>query len=177
MSVSRPTLVLMAGLPGAGKTTLAYALGRELGWQIIDKDMYKEALVKHGLDEEYAGKVAYELSFAQVRTLLLHQRISAIFDCAALHTFIIDEVMEILSSADGAQLKVILCVADRDLRFYRLRTRRYQPTSIRVDPATIPDYLRQFEHLPQNKLIIQTNVPLFQYIGTAKEYLKIETQV
>jgi len=41
MSVSRLTLVLMAGLPGAGKTTLAYALGRELGWQVIDKDTYK----------------------------------------------------------------------------------------------------------------------------------------
>src|SRR5438876_658464 len=144
MSVSRPTFVLMAGLPGAGKTTLAYALGGELGWQVIDKDIYKEALVKHGLDDEHAGKAAYELSFAQIRTFLIQQQISAILDCAALHHFILDEVMEILDGTDRVLLKVILCVADRDLRNNRLRTRRYQPTSIRVDPATIPDYLRYF---------------------------------
>ena len=173
MSVFRPTLVLMAGLPGAGKTTLAYALGRELGWQVIDKDTYKEVLVKHGLDNDLAGKTAYELSFAQIRTLLIHQRMSAILDCAALDHFVLDEVMEILSGIDRVLLKVILCVADRDLRNYRLRTRRYQLTSIRVDPATIPDYLRYFEHLPENKLIIQTNVPLLQYIAKAKEYIEI----
>ncbi len=177
MSIPSPTLVLMAGLPGAGKTTLAYALGRELGWQIIDKDIYREVLVKHGLDDEHAGKAAYELSFAQIRTLLIHQQMSAILDCASLYHFIIDEVMEILSSADGVRLKVILCVADRDLRYYRLRTRRYQPTSIRVDPATIPDYLRYYEHLPKNKLIIQTNVPLLQYIAKAKEYVEFEISV
>ena len=66
-----PTLVMMAGLPGAGKTTLAYALGRELGWQVIDKDTHKEVLVNQGFDDDRAGKTAYELSFAQIRTSLL----------------------------------------------------------------------------------------------------------
>lgn len=177
MSVSSPTLVLMAGLPGAGKTTLAYALGRELGWQVIDKDMYKEVLVKQGLDVEKAGQAAYELSFAQVRTLLIHRRMSAILDCAALYYFIIDKVTEIMSSVDSMRLKVILCVADRDLRNHRLRTRPNQPTSIRVDPATISDYLRYYKHLPDNRLEIQTNVPLLQYISKAKEYIIFETQV
>ena len=142
-----------------------------------DKDTYKEVLVKHGLDNNLAGKTAYELSFAQIRTLLIHQRMSAILDCAALDHFILDEVMEILSSIDRGLLKVILCVADRDLRNYRLRTRRYRPTSIRVDPATIADYLRHFEHLPENKLTIQTNVPLLQCIDKAREYIEFATLV
>jgi len=177
MPDSHPTLVLMAGLPGAGKTTLAYALGRELGWQVIDKDIYKNVLVKRGLDAVQAGKAAYEISFAQIRAFLIHQQISVILDTAALQHFILDEVMQILKGTDRALLKVILCVADRDLRNYRLRTRRFQPTSIRVDPATIPDYLRYFDHLPKNKLIIETNVQLFQCIIQAREYIKFEISV
>ncbi|HYT45345.1 MAG TPA: AAA family ATPase [Methylomirabilota bacterium] len=171
MPASRLTLVTMAGLPGAGKTTIAYALGHELGWQVIDKDMCREVLVKQGIDDDRAGKVAYELSFAHARTLLIRQQISAILDTAALHHFILDKVMEILCSTDEVLLKVILCVAERDLRNYRLRNRPYQPTSIRVDPATISDYLRYFEHLPENKLTLFTNVPILECIAKAKDYI------
>lgn len=177
MSASRLTLVLMAGLPGAGKTTLAYALGRELGWQVIDKDTHKEVLVKQGFDDNRAGKAAYELSFAQIRTFLIRQQISTILDTAALHHFVLDEVMEIMRCTDEAMLKVILCVADRDLRNFRLRNRPYQHTSIRVDPATIPDYLRYFEHLPKNRLTLLTNVPLLECIIKAKEYIELEESV
>src|SRR2546423_441078 len=146
MLASRLTLVLMAGLPGAGKTTLAYSLGRELGWQVIDKDTYREVLMKQGLDVDRADKVAYELSFARVRTLLIKEHLPAILDTAALQRFVFDEVTEIMRCTDEAILRVILCVANRDLRNHRLRNRSYQHTSIRVDPATIADYLRYFEH-------------------------------
>ncbi len=167
----RSTLVMMAGLPGTGKTTLAYALGQELGWQVIDKDKYKEVLMKQGFDDDRAGKVAYELSFEMTRTLLIKRHIPVILDTAALHHFILDEVREIVRSIDEAQLKVVFCVADRHLRNDRLRNRLDQPTSIRVDPDTISDYLRYFDHLPDDKLIIYTNVLFKQYLARVKAYV------
>ncbi len=48
---NRPTLVLMAGPPGAGKTTLALAVSRALGWPVVDKDTLKGSTENRGLGE------------------------------------------------------------------------------------------------------------------------------
>ncbi len=172
MTKSQPTFVMMAGLPGAGKTTLAYALGRAFQWQVINKDNYKYVLLKQGLNDESAAKAAYELSFAMARDILTKQESSVILDCAALHRFILDNVKDICDIAN-AQLKVILCVADRDLRNYRQRTRPYQPTNIRVDPATIADYLQHFKHLPPEPgtLNLYTFTPFEECLTQARDYV------
>lgn len=43
--ISPPTLVMFAGLPGTGKSTLALALGKSLGWPVIDKDILNAVLL------------------------------------------------------------------------------------------------------------------------------------
>ena len=39
-----PTLVLMKGPPGSGKSTIARELGRRLHWPVIDKDVFRDLL-------------------------------------------------------------------------------------------------------------------------------------
>ncbi len=43
---ARPILLLMAGHPGAGKSTLALAIGCALGWPVLDKDTLKSTLLQ-----------------------------------------------------------------------------------------------------------------------------------
>ncbi len=171
MELSRLTLVMMAGLPGTGKTTLAYALHGALGWRVIDKDEHRIILLNQGLDEELAANEAYEHSFAEIRNALMNEQASVIFDTAAMHRSIVDTVKEIADSAEGVQLKVILCVVDREERDNRLRTRPFPHTRIAVEPATIADYLQYFDHLPQDKLTLFTNAPLEECLSKAKEYV------
>ncbi|MGH7537112.1 MAG: AAA family ATPase, partial [Gemmatimonadales bacterium] len=54
----RPTLVLMKGPPGSGKSTIATALGRRLGWPVIDKDAVRDLL------PDELGGISYEAMLA-----------------------------------------------------------------------------------------------------------------
>ena len=175
MENSRCTLLMMAGLPGAGKSTLARALSRELGWHVIDKDAHKEVLLEHGIDIEAAGYIAYELAFRIISDELVKQKTSVIFDTAGLQPFILERVREIVSYGENAELKIILCVADRDLRHHRVLTRPKQITTIRADPTTMADYYYIFRHLPPDMLMLNTRKPFEECLQAAKEYLFADT--
>ena len=172
MKDAKLTLVLMAGLPGAGKSTLAGALSRDLEWHVIDKDRYKQELRNKGWDDEMAGKAAYEQSFTKVRHVLLKQNLSVILDCGTFYHSTLDNA-DIACKIANAQLKAILGVVDRDLRNERLRKRSWPPvTNNTADPATIADYLQCFKHLPSDRLTLYTNKPLEQCLIIAREYLQ-----
>jgi hypothetical protein len=120
--------------------------------------------------EDKLANIAYELAFATVKHLLLQQKSPVILDTAGLHRFVFDQARRIVEDSK-TQLKVILCVADRNLRNKRLRERTFQITRIRVDPTTTADYLHYFEHLPLDKLILNTDSPLETCIDRTIEFL------
>lgn len=71
MAASGPRLILVCGLPGAGKTTLAKALERRLGAVRFCADDWMAALAVDLYDEESRAKVE-ALQWKLGRTLLGH---------------------------------------------------------------------------------------------------------
>jgi predicted kinase len=170
----KPTLALMAGLPGAGKTTLAAALGRALQWLVLDKDWLKLSLLNQasGLSQDKIGEIAYELLFAMTEHILVQQQLSAILDTSARYPFILEHATQIAHNAE-ARLKVILCIAHRSLRKDRLDARPllYHFSTNPFDTLVIENELAHFTHLPEDTLIVETKDPLEIYLPRAIQYL------
>lgn len=55
-------LIVFAGLPGVGKTTIARALAGRLHAAVIRVDSIEAAIVRHGLDEHPVGPVGYAIA-------------------------------------------------------------------------------------------------------------------
>src|SRR5215468_4750140 len=99
LTLQKLTFVLMAGFPGTGKTTLAAALGKALGFPVINKDYLKESLLlaaaTGAITDEELGRAVYEIVFAFAHDMLVRQQISIILDTAALHPFILERALNI----------------------------------------------------------------------------------
>lgn len=174
VGTDRLTVVLMAGLPCTGKTTLAYELQDLLGWQVIDKDWYKEKLLGKGVDDDSASREAYNQSFKEMRAALTDLHTSVILDSAALHQFILDETMKIVSDVPNALVKVILCVASRDLRVERLRTRSHDHPNPKVDTTADVSNFYHFGHLLKDKdelLVIDTEESCAECLAKARKFV------
>jgi predicted kinase len=166
----RPVLVLMAGLPGAGKTTLSTALGHSTGWHVLHKDVVKDAFLLQGLVDKEASWHAYEVSFKRIHDILVKKRRSVIFDTSASNPFVLERSQELASTA-CACLKVVHCSVSEHIRFQRLEGRPDRTGPLDLDMLSIEDRLLLFQHLPKNTLLLNTERPIKACIDIVQHYL------
>lgn len=145
----------MAGMPGAGKSTVALALGTEFGMPVIDKDMIVSALLDRGIIEDRAHPAAYQATFDLVEHLVRVQRMSVIVDTPAGNSAILDWAMS-LCTETGSRLIPILCSADGVTRYERMASRqglRSHSKGTTRRPGTARE---RFTHLPADTIELDT---------------------
>ena len=109
---ARPLLIVVAGRPGAGKTTLAHALARAIRCPAVCRDEIKEGVVntlgaQGGPGDETERRV-YETFFEAVE-LLLRRGVTVVAEAAFQHKNWSPRLEPLRASADVC---VVLCDVD-----------------------------------------------------------------
>jgi predicted kinase len=124
-----PTLVVVSGPPGSGKTTLAHKIAQSVGCPAICRDEIKEGMTHsvRGFTPEPGDELTLRTlpAFFGVLELLLRAGVTTVAE-AAFQDRIWGPRLEPLQSL--AQIRVVHCTVDADVAFQRnLRRKENNP--------------------------------------------------
>jgi len=170
-------LVLMAGLPGTGKSTLAGELARRMGARVLSKDEFRHAIF---LPEEieYSTRqddFCQELMLATVRYLVSRdpERIIFLDGRPFSRRYQIENVLA-LAAALHQHWRILECVCADET----VRERMASNSAVQEHPAGNRDYqlyLRvkeRFEVITLPKIVIDTDQPLAECVSLALAALR-----
>jgi predicted kinase len=157
-SACLPTLVVVSGPAGAGKTTLAHRLAAAIGCPVVSRDEIKEGMVH--ASPGFVPAVGDELTartlpvFFGVLELLLRAGVTTVAE-AAFQDRVWRPRLEPLRGL--AEFRVVHCVVDADVALERIRRRRADHPLRRahVDSAAEFDTAYRLSHAAFERVSIE----------------------
>ncbi len=137
-----PSLVVVTGPPGAGKTTLAHRLAPTVPCPLISRDEIKEGLqaANAGLVEEAAQRAAYEAFFSTL-DLLLRRGVTVVAEAAFQYRLWVEPLTSLRQTGS---LRIIVCSIPPDLALRRrIERMRSEPDRERFHPDPLVEAIRE----------------------------------
>ncbi|MEW6143199.1 MAG: AAA family ATPase [Chloroflexota bacterium] len=173
-TVTRPALLIVSGLMGTGKTTLAEAVGRKTGAVVISSDVVRKRIAGiQPTERRYEGfesgiysadftKKTYDTLYAEASRLLAQGQ-SVILDASFKKRDERLRAAEVAVKA-GARFVVVECVLDEAIITERLRGRAVKGTSasdgrLEILGAQKADFDTIAEFSKTNHIVVDTSHP------------------
>ena len=156
--MTSPTLIVLSGLPGSGKSMLAEGVSRALSMPLFSIDPIEAAMWRGGLKKDQTGIAAYEVAIALADEQL---RLG--------HSVIVDAVNPIeapraawrsLAAKYRAGLKIIECIcADETIHRARIEARRRNiPGMPEITWVRVLERRAEYEPWTDARLTLDTSI-------------------
>jgi predicted kinase len=167
-------IVVMAGLPGTGKSTLSRALADEMGGIVLNKDilradLFPAALVEYSTEQD---DFVQDLMQRTAEYLLArHKKLTVFFDGRTFSkTYQVGNAIQTAERL-GTAWRIIECVCSEDVARRRIEQGRRHPAKNR----TMELYRKiraEFEEIVEPKLVVETGGGMEGALEEARGYLR-----
>jgi predicted kinase len=165
-----PRIIIIGGIPGTGKTTLAELLSNELGVSLFNKDKLEAAIIRRGLAKKNTlNGVGYEL-LAELAEGEINQGRSVILDCIASAT----RVQEFWSNITSQDIKYIECICSSiSLHKERIENRELNIQGwYEITWSDIQSIKETYQPFSENRLILDSVESLSMNLKKAIDYVR-----
>ena len=173
----KPLVLLLAGLPGVGKTALAAALAPALGGIILNRDDIRDRIFPPDyLDYSAAQNEVATATLLRVLSYLLghHPPPLTLIDGKPFSRRSEIEAVERCTDQHGATLIVLHCVAAADVIADRLQRGLANPVNVRAqrDPAKASRISGEFEPIVHKHIQVDMTAPVLEVARTVAHHIK-----
>jgi adenylylsulfate kinase len=166
-------IVIMAGLPGTGKSTLSRALAKAADGVVLNKDLLREAAFSEPFVEYSTGQDDFVQGLMERTATYLLMRRPSLYVFFDGRTFSRSyQIERVIALADklGTPWRVVECVCAEEVARARIEAASQHPAKNR-DFALYQAVRDKFEPIEQPKLVVDTGQPLEENISRALHYL------
>jgi predicted kinase len=172
-------IVMMAGLPGTGKSTLACALAARVGGMVLDKDVirasvFPQRLIKYSTEQDdfvvglMLNTAEYLLRGNPAAIVILDGRP---FSRKYQVTHIVERAKQI-----GTPWRIVECVCSERLALQRLEKdiAKQRHVAKNRNAELYREVKERFEEIRRPKLVVRTSLRVETCAKRVEEYLKLE---
>ena len=167
-------VIVVSGLPGSGKSTVAEGIAEKLGIPIFSVDPIESSIIKSGIKRSFETGLAAYLVTETLVAEQLSLGIPAVIDAVSAVKEARD-MWRTLSNKFNARLIIIECALDRDLHKKRIESRVRNIHGIpEVTWNDVDNRSREYLTWKEKRLVLDTSDNIESNLDRALEYISAE---